>query len=127
MLNVDPALMRMVFQNLISNAVKYTPDNGTIAIALASQGNNVLISVVDNGYGIPKEQQDKIFTKLFRADNAREVDPSGTGLGLYIVKAIMEKSGGSIRFESEEGNGAAFYGILPLSGSPGRGGTKQLE
>lgn len=84
MLNVDPALMRMVFQNLISNAVKYTPDNGTIAIALASQGNNVLISVVDNGYGIPKEQQDKIFTKLFRADNAREVDPSERDLAFIL-------------------------------------------
>lgn len=126
-LNVDPALMRMVFQNLISNAVKYTPDNGTITIALGLRGDNILISVVDNGYGIPKEQQDKIFSKLFRADNAREVDPSGTGLGLYIAKAIMEKSGGSIRFESEEGKGTAFYGILPLRGSPGRGGTKQLE
>lgn len=126
-LNVDAGLMRIVFQNLLSNAVKYTGDGGEIRVILGKENERLLITVSDSGYGIPKAQQSQIFTKLFRADNARELDPSGTGLGLYIVKAIMEKSGGSIRFESEEGKGTTFYGILPLSGSPGRGGTKQLE
>ncbi len=112
----DPGLMRMVFQNLITNAIKYTPDNGRIAVFVKKEGeSNIVFSVKDSGIGIPEEQKNKIFTKLFRADNARETDPAGTGLGLYIVKAIIEKSGGNIRFESKEGAGTTFYGIIPVN------------
>lgn len=84
----------------------------------------ILITVSDTGCGIPKNQQDKIFTKLFRADNVREKDTEGTGLGLYIVKSIVEHSGGKIWFESEENKGTTFYVTLPLTGvNPVRSNT----
>ena len=70
----------------------------------------------DTGYGIPQGQQKQIFTKLFRADNVREKDVEGTGLGLYIVKSIVEHSGGKVWFESEENKGATFSVLLPLEG-----------
>ena len=73
--------------------------------------------VQDSGIGIPTDQQDKVFQKLFRADNAREGDTDGTGLGLYLVKLIIEKMGGTIRFESSEGKGTTFFVRLPLRSS----------
>mgnify|MGYP001586672363 CR=1 FL=1 len=134
----DPKLLTIVFQNLLSNAVKYTPAKGKIDLTIDKQKNDILITVADTGLGIPKHQQDKIFTKLFRADNIREVDPSGSGLGLYIVKAILDHSGGKVWFKSparnasqsdaggEEKKGTTFYVSLPLSGMAEKEGTKQL-
>lgn len=118
--SVDPKLLRMIFQNLLSNAVKYTPVNGKIEFSISFDNKKSLnIKISDTGYGIPKNQQDKIFTKLFRADNVRDKDTDGTGLGLYIVKSIVENSGGKIWFESEdlkasEHPGTIFYVTLPL-------------
>ncbi|HCC06358.1 TPA: hypothetical protein DEP94_03315 [Candidatus Nomurabacteria bacterium] len=97
----DPKLLHIVFQNLITNAVKYTPNGGTIEFTISfDKKKTILIKVSDTGYGIPKNQQKQIFTKLFRADNARDKDTSGTGLGLYIVKSIVENTGGKIWFNS---------------------------
>jgi PAS domain S-box-containing protein len=110
----DPKQMRMIFQNLLSNAVKYTPGGGSIGVIIRTEGENLFFSISDSGIGIPKEQQPQIFNKLFRADNAREVDTTGTGLGLYIIKSIIEKAHGSLRFESQQGTGTTFYGILPI-------------
>ncbi len=76
---------------------------------------------------IPKKQQPEIFQKLFRADNVREKDTEGTGLGLYIVRAIVEKSGGTIRFESEENKGTTFFVTIPLSGMKRKKGMKGLS
>lgn len=115
-INTDPKLLYMVFQNLLSNAVKYTQKKGRIEFSIKKENDQILISIADTGLGIPKEQQDKIFTKLFRADNVREKDTEGTGLGLYIVKSIIEHSGGKIWFESEENKGTTFYVELPLDG-----------
>lgn len=114
----DPKLLRMVMQNLLSNAVKYTSERGEIAITIAcdERKKNMVFTITDTGCGIPKSQQDKIFTKLFRADNARSIDAEGTGLGLYIVKSIIEQSGGKISFESEENKGTAFRITLPIGG-----------
>ena len=118
--SVDPRLLRMVFQNLLSNAVKYTPVNGKIEFSISfDDKKNVFIKMSDTGYGIPKNQQDKIFTKLFRADNVRDKDTDGTGLGLYIVKSIVENLGGKIWFQSEdnkasENPGTTFYVTMPL-------------
>jgi len=115
-LNVDPKLLRMVVQNILSNAVKYTPEGGKIELAISLvDKKNIQIKISDTGYGIPKNQQDKIFTKLFRADNVREKDTEGTGLGLYIVKSIIEHSGGKVWFESTENKGTTFFVTLPLS------------
>jgi signal transduction histidine kinase len=89
-------------------------------------GRQLSIVIEDTGFGIPKNQQDKIFSKLFRADNVREQDTEGTGLGLYIVKAIIDHSGGNIWFESEENKGTTFYVTLPLGGMKKKEGTKAL-
>lgn len=121
----DPKILGVIFQNLISNAVKYTPVGGKIEINIKKQ-KSLEISVSDTGVGIPKYQQPKIFSKLFRADNANNIDPSGTGLGLYIVSEIVKASGGTIRFESEEGKGSTFYVSYPLSGMTGKKGEKSL-
>lgn len=127
-LNVDPNLTRIIFQNLISNAAKYTPAKGRIKISVElneEKEQEVLIRVEDTGYGIPLNQQPMILTKLFRADNIKEVDTNGTGLGLYIVKSILERIGGKIWFESMENRGSTFYVTMPLS-MPEKKGTKAL-
>ena len=117
----DKKLTRIVFENLISNAVKYTPKKGTVSVSLALEEKSGVKEfsyvVQDSGIGIPTDQQDKVFQKLFRADNAREGDTDGTGLGLYLVKLIIEKMGGTIRFESSEGKGTTFFVRLPLRSS----------
>ncbi len=119
LMRVDPKHLRMVVQNILSNAVKYTHDGGDIKIEVSSpEKKNILLKISDNGYGIPKNQQDKIFTKLFRADNVRGKDTDGTGLGLYIVKSIVENSGGKVWFESfrdKESKGTTFYVKFPLN------------
>lgn len=108
-IQIDPKLLRIVVQNLISNAVKYTLDGGSVTITFKDSFSERAIIVSDNGVGIPASQQDKIFTKLFRADNVRSLKGSqGTGLGLYLVKSMMEAMGGSISFVSEENKGSTF-------------------
>lgn len=114
LIDVDPKLLRMVFQNLISNAVKYT-DQGKISVSIRREAQNALISIKDTGMGIPKRDQGSIFGKLFRADNVVSKEIEGTGLGLYIIKAIVELFGGGIWFDSEEGKGTMFYVSLPLT------------
>ena len=127
LINADLNIIRMIFQNLFTNAVKYTSVKGKININIKKDGSNALISVEDTGYGIPSNVQSKIFTKMFRADNARVKDPDGTGLGLYIIKSTLEKTGGKIWFESVENKGSTFYVAIPLEGMKKKKGTKRLE
>ncbi len=129
---IDPNLTRIIFQNLISNAVKYTQEGGKIYIAVeikkdSQPRKSLLITVKDNGFGIPKNQQDKVFTKLFRADNIKEKVSEGTGLGLYIVKSILDHSGGEIKFYSKQHKGTAFFVTLPFSGMPKKSGSRELS
>lgn len=123
----DPKLIRIVFQNFLSNSVKYTQPEGHVVAEIGTREGSLYIRVSDNGYGIPKAQHAKIFEKLFRADNVRQKDTEGTGLGMYIVKAIVESSGGKIWFESEENLGTTFHVLLPLSGMPKKSGMKGLS
>lgn len=125
--NADPKLIRIVFQNFLSNSVKYTQPGGHIIAEIRTVETNLYIRVSDNGYGIPKAQQGKIFEKLFRADNVRQKDTEGTGLGMYIVKAIVESSGGKIWFESEENQGTTFHVMLPLTGMSKKSGMRGLN
>lgn len=123
----DSKLIRIVFQNFLSNSVKYTQPGGHIAVEIAARENQLYIRVSDNGYGIPKSQHGKMFEKLFRADNVRQKDTEGTGLGMYIVKAVVESSNGRIWFESEENQGTTFHVVMPLSGMIKKTGMKGLS
>ena len=123
----DSKLIRIVFQNFLSNSVKYTQEGGHIVAEIGQNEGMLYIRVTDDGYGIPKSQQSKIFEKLFRADNVRQKDTEGTGLGMYIVKAIVESCSGRIWFESEENKGTTFHVLLPLSGMPKKTGAKGLS
>src|ERR1051326_5094816 len=125
-INADQKLTKIIFQNLLSNAVKYTPLGGRVAVTLEKQNADILIKVADSGIGVPQAQQPHIFSKLFRADDAREADASGTGLGLYMVKSIVESLGGSIRFESVENKGTTFFVTIPLVGMKRNEGAKGL-
>lgn len=123
----DPGLAKIICENVISNAVKYTPHNGTISIAIENQpeSRSILITVKDSGYGIPEKQQSLIFTKMFRGDNVRDIE--GTGFGLYFVKSIVEFAGGKIWFKSKEGAGTTFYISLPIVGMRKKEGTSKLS
>ncbi|MDD5639510.1 MAG: PAS domain S-box protein [Candidatus Pacebacteria bacterium] len=128
LMRVDKKLFSIVIDNLISNAIKYTPPNsGKIFFKISKEPNGVLITISDNGYGILKKDKDKIFTKLFRGENVKEKETDGTGLGLYIVKSIVEQSNGKIWFESRENKGTTFYVLLPFSGMKKKKGAKELS
>ncbi len=122
----DPNLLEIVFQNLLTNAVKYTPDGGEVTIAVKKENDFLNIMVSDTGVGIPQKDQDKIFGKLFRSDNVKNIDPSGSGLGLYIIHEIVSNSGGSIRFESEEGKGSTFCVTFPMTGMVKKDGGRKI-
>lgn len=132
LIKVDPNLMRIVFQNLLSNSVKYVPLKGKVGVEISLKKENndnatVLIKIYDNGCGIPLNQQSKIFAKLFRANNAKEIDTEGTGLGLYIVKSIIEHAEGKVWFKSKENKGTSFYVSIPLSGMKRKKGTREIK
>jgi len=111
--SVDPDLVRMVLENLLSNSVKYTTENGTIEVSVIADTEELQFCVHDTGLGIPREQQGRIFEKLFRADNVLKSDTQGTGIGLYIAKNTVESWGGKLWFESTEGKGTRFAFTLP--------------
>lgn len=110
---VDLKLFHEVIENLLTNAIKYNKVGGTAAVYVAQTGDKVQISVADTGGGIPKEEQDRIFTKFFRGNNAIRGDTDGIGLGLFVVKSYVELWGGRVWFESEEGKGSTFHIELP--------------
>ncbi|MDD5251164.1 MAG: ATP-binding protein [Patescibacteria group bacterium] len=122
---LDPKLIFQALLNLLANAVKYTPKGGHIEVGGRRGANEVEMFVRDSGVGIPAEAKDKIFQKFFRADNV-SVDNEGTGLGLYLVKAIIESSGGRVWFESEVGKGTTFWFSLPISGVAAKEGSREL-
>ncbi len=111
---IDQVLTTEVLTNLLSNAIKYTPEKGKIQIALKETKHELLISVSDTGYGISAADRGKIFTKFFRTDNAKQAEPTGTGLGLYMSKEVVDSMGGKIWFESNKDQGTTFYLSLPI-------------
>lgn len=110
----DPNLLRMIVTNLYSNAVKYTRPEGTIHFGYGQKDDELIITMADNGMGIPAEDQDQIFSKLFRASNAVRDVPDGTGLGLYIVHAAVSVLKGNVTFTTTENIGTTFEVVLPL-------------
>jgi PAS domain S-box-containing protein len=115
----DPQLLRQVVANLVSNAVKYTPPGGRIDVRMAHRDGSVEWVVRDNGMGIPPAAHGRLFEKFFRADNAVATETEGTGLGLHLVRLIVEQTGGHVRVESEEGRGATFAFVVPVWRQPG--------
>jgi len=108
-----PKHLFQALENLLSNAVKYTPKGGKVSVVADYKKDEVIISVADNGIGIPEKDQKKIFTKFFRAGNAVLKETEGSGLGLNVVKSYVEEAGGKIWFESVEGKGTTFFISLP--------------
>lgn len=115
----DALRLRQLFLNLIVNAIKYTPDPGRIDVSLATDGADAVVRVADNGVGIPEQQLPHIFDRFYRVDQARNREIGGAGLGLSIVKWIVEAHAGQIRVQSEVGSGSIFTVTLPISG-PGK-------
>lgn len=112
-LNIDSVKIKQVFQNLISNAIKYSKENSEVVFGRKDEIGEVTFFVKDSGLGIPLEQQQRIFEKFFRASNVLMTGAEGTGLGLYIAKSIVESHNGKIWFESSEGNGTTFFVKIP--------------
>jgi signal transduction histidine kinase len=110
---LDKRYTHMTIENLLSNAVKYTNSGGQVDFDVKIQNNIMYCNVRDTGMGIPKEDQEKIFGKMFRASNVRNTI-DGNGFGLYVAKGAIEAQDGEISFESEEGKGTTFYIKLPL-------------
>ena len=113
-IKLDSTILRQVISNLINNSIRYTDKKGKIKISIEQKDKEIIYSVADNGIGIPKKQQNKIFDKFFRADNARLKESNGSGIGLTLVKYLVELWKGKIWFESEEGKGTTFYFTIPL-------------
>lgn len=113
----DHDLLREVLTNLLSNANKYTPVKGTIALRFESKRDYILCTVKDSGVGVPAAEQAHLFERFFRASNALEIDQQGTGLGLYLIKLIVEALGGEISLSSQEGQGTEVCFTLPKKGT----------
>jgi len=113
---IDPQRMEQVLSNLLTNAIKYSPQGGSIVVTVGKDGTDhaAKIRVQDGGIGIPLHQQARIFGRFMRADNAQAAGISGTGLGLYLCRALVEQHAGRLWFESVEGEGTTFFVTIPL-------------
>lgn len=125
---IDKTLFYQVVHNFITNAIRYSPEDvgSEIKVKLSKNGNEYIVSVKDQGIGIPADAQNRIFEKFFRAKNASLKAADGSGLGMYLAKMIMDQSGGKIGFESREGEGSTFFAAIPESGMLEREGEKRL-
>ena len=112
---VNKDQIEQVLINIVSNALKYTPDGGEVVISVQGQDSEVMIAVQDSGVGIPKADLPRIFERFYRVDKARSRKMGGTGLGLSIAQQIVSSHGGRIWIESEEGRGTLVAFTLPLS------------
>jgi signal transduction histidine kinase len=112
-IEIDASKTRQVIMNFIDNAIYYT-ETGSITIKIEQIHDALAYTVTDTGIGVPTAEKPKLFSKFYRADNARVVRPDGTGLGLYLAKRVIEDQDGSLVFESEVGKGSTFGFVLPL-------------
>jgi len=113
-LNLDRERLGEIMTNLIDNAIFYSPAGKSVNISLALVGNYVEFKVIDHGIGVPEKEQAHLFTKFFRASNAKTMRPDGTGIGLFLVRKIIKEHGGEIIFHSVHGKGSTFGFKLPI-------------
>ncbi len=125
--SIDALLIRQVILNFLTNALKYTPAGGTVTIELKKDGRDIRFAVTDSGIGIPPQEQSQIFSRFFRASNARSHHEGGSGLGLYLARMLVELSGGKIGFSTVEQKGSTFWCTLPLRGSKPRAGEVSID
>ncbi|MBI3889331.1 hypothetical protein HY312_01995 [Candidatus Saccharibacteria bacterium] len=111
---VDEAKLRQVIMNFIDNSIYYSKPNTTINVSLERIDDDIAFKVVDTGIGVPKDEQEMLFNKFFRAKNARQQRPDGTGVGLYLAKKVVTAHGGKMIFSSVEGQGSTFGFRIPL-------------
>ena len=124
---LDRNIMKIVLHNLITNAIRYSPHESTILITVDKDINDyTLVTVRDKGIGIPEQEKSNIFKKMYRAENSKQHVPGGSGLGLYLIKSIIEESNGKIWFESKENEGTIFFLLLPPEGMRKREGSREL-
>jgi len=114
--HADPHRIEQVITNLLTNAVKYSPEAGEVAVTLARQGDTAHLAVRDTGAGIPSTELPRLFGRFYRAADAAAGHAGGLGLGLFIAREIVTGSGGRLWAESEEGRGSTFHVVLPLAG-----------
>jgi two-component system sensor histidine kinase VicK len=126
-ISIDPLLVRQVYLNLITNAVKYTPEGGNIEISLHANDSEIISEIKDSGFGIPEKEKERVFDRFFRAANAVSREIKGNGLGLYLTKAVVEISGGKIWFDTAEDRGTTFYFTLPLAGTTPKEGVVTFD
>jgi signal transduction histidine kinase len=112
--SVDPIKLRRVLQNLVDNAIKYSPEGGPVVVRVEAGDGRVRLQVNDAGLGIPPSEQERIFDKFYRADPLLARGVGGTGLGLYICRELVQRMGGEIELESEPGKGSSFTVELPV-------------
>lgn len=113
-LYIDENKIRQVIMNFMDNAIYYSPESQEIKVALSIEEGDAVLRVIDKGMGVPADVQKKLFTKFFRAENARRQRPDGTGIGLYLARKVIDGHGGSLVFESKEGKGSTFGFRLPI-------------
>ena len=126
-MNLDQDIYKYIVRNLITNANKYSPKYSDIKLNISIDDNDLITQVKDSGYGIPKEDQKKIFQKFARAGNIKKIIPDGNGLGLYVVKQLCDMFDGRVWFESIEEEGTSFWFTVPLYGMKQKEGSLKLS
>ena len=124
---LDEYKIQQVVMNFADNALYYSRPGTKIEVSLETEGDAVVLKVKDTGIGVPEEEQAQLFTKFYRASNARKQRPDGTGVGLYLAKRVIMEHGGSVIFSSVEGEGSTFGFRLPLGRLRARDDADQLD